>query len=52
MSQAEMIHYQIAAKKLAFEDRIRYLDDPKFGDPKISMLISKEYAGQTPRTGR
>jgi gamma-glutamyltranspeptidase/glutathione hydrolase len=46
MSQAEMIHYQIAAKKLAFEDRIRYLDDPNFGDPKISLLISKEYAAQ------
>ena len=46
MSQAEMIHYQIAAKKLAFEDRIRYLDDPKFGDPKIAMLISKEYGAK------
>ncbi len=46
MTQAEMIHYQIAAKKLAFEDRIRYLDDPKFGDPKIAMLISKEYAAK------
>jgi gamma-glutamyltranspeptidase/glutathione hydrolase len=44
MSQAEMIHYQVAAKKLAFEDRIRYLEDPSFGDPKIAMLISKEYA--------
>jgi gamma-glutamyltranspeptidase/glutathione hydrolase len=41
-----MIHYQVAAKKLAFEDRIRYLEDPKFGDPKISMLISKDYAAQ------
>lgn len=46
MSQAEMIHYQVAAKKLAFEDRIRYLDDPAFGDPKIALLISKEYAAQ------
>jgi gamma-glutamyltranspeptidase/glutathione hydrolase len=41
-----MIHYQVAAKKLAFEDRIRYLDDPKFGDPKIAMLISKEPAAK------
>jgi gamma-glutamyltranspeptidase/glutathione hydrolase len=49
MSQAEMIHYQVAAKKLAFEDRIRYLDDPKFGDPKIAMLITKEYAAQRRR---
>jgi gamma-glutamyltranspeptidase / glutathione hydrolase len=44
MSRAEMIHLQIAAKKLAFEDRIRYLEDPSFGDPKIAMLISKDYA--------
>ena len=28
MSRADMIHYQVAAKKLAFEDRIRYLEDP------------------------
>ncbi|HEY7558859.1 MAG TPA: gamma-glutamyltransferase [Candidatus Binatia bacterium] len=46
MSRADMIHYQVAAKKLAFEDRIRYLEDPKFGDPKIHMLISKEYAAK------
>jgi gamma-glutamyltranspeptidase / glutathione hydrolase len=44
MSRAEMIHLQVAAKKLAFEDRIRYLEDPNFGDPKIAMLISKDYA--------
>lgn len=46
MSRADMIHCQVAAKKLAFEDRIRYLEDPQFGDPKISMLISKEHAAQ------
>lgn len=46
MSQSEMIHYQVAAKKLAFEDRIRYLEDPAFGDPKISLLISKEHAAK------
>jgi gamma-glutamyltranspeptidase/glutathione hydrolase len=44
MSQADMIHYQVAAKKLAFEDRIRYLEDPAFGDPKIAVLISKKHA--------
>jgi gamma-glutamyltranspeptidase / glutathione hydrolase len=44
MTRAEMIHLQVAAKKLAFEDRIRYLEDPSFGDPKIAMLISKDYA--------
>ena len=46
MSQADMLHYQVAAKKLAFEDRIRYLEDPRFGDPKISTLISKDYAAK------
>jgi gamma-glutamyltranspeptidase/glutathione hydrolase len=46
MSRADMIHCQVAAKKLAFEDRIRYLEDPAFGDPKIAMLISKEYAAR------
>ncbi len=46
LSRAEAIHYQVAAKKLAFEDRIRYLEDPKFGDPKVSMLIAKEYAAK------
>jgi gamma-glutamyltranspeptidase/glutathione hydrolase len=46
LSRADAIHYQIAAKKLAFEDRIRYLEDPKFGDPKIAMLISKEHAAK------
>jgi gamma-glutamyltranspeptidase/glutathione hydrolase len=46
MSRADIIHCQIAAKKLAFEDRIRYLEDPKFGDPKISFLVSKEHAAK------
>jgi len=46
LSRADMIHYQVAAKKLAFEDRIRYLEDPAFGDPKIPMLISKEHAAR------
>jgi gamma-glutamyltranspeptidase / glutathione hydrolase len=44
LSRADIIHYQVGAKKLAFEDRIRHLEDPAFGDPKIAMLISKEYA--------
>ncbi len=46
MSRAEMIHHQIGAKKLAFEDRIRYLEDPQFGDPQIDRLISKAHAAQ------
>jgi gamma-glutamyltranspeptidase / glutathione hydrolase len=36
----------VGAKKLAFEDRIRHLEDPEFGDPKISILISKEHAAK------
>ncbi|MGZ8497465.1 MAG: gamma-glutamyltransferase [Candidatus Binatia bacterium] len=47
MSQAEMVHFQIAAKKLAFEDRIKHLEDPAFGDAKIiAQLISKAHAAQ------
>lgn len=46
MSRADMIHHQVGAKKLAFEDRIRYLEDPRFGDPKIPLLISKEHAAK------
>jgi gamma-glutamyltranspeptidase / glutathione hydrolase len=46
MSSADMIHYQVAAKKLAFEDRIRYLEDPRFGDPQTPMLVSKDYAAK------
>jgi gamma-glutamyltranspeptidase/glutathione hydrolase len=46
MSRAAMIHWQIAAKKLAFEDRIKYLEDPAFGDPKIALLISKAHAAK------
>jgi gamma-glutamyltranspeptidase / glutathione hydrolase len=44
--RADSIHYQVGAKKLAFEDRIRHLEDPEFGDPKVPMLLSKEYAAK------
>jgi gamma-glutamyltranspeptidase/glutathione hydrolase len=44
IQRANSIHYQVGAKKLAFEDRIRHLEDTAFGDPKIPMLISKEHA--------
>jgi gamma-glutamyltranspeptidase/glutathione hydrolase len=43
---ADRIHYQVGAKKLAFEDRLRHLEDPAFGDPKIPILVSKEYAAK------
>ena len=46
MNRADSIHYQVGAKKLAFEDRIRHLEDPEFGDPRIAMLVSKEYAAK------
>ena len=44
MSPVDIIHVMIEAKKLAFEDRIKHLEDPRFGDPRVSVLISKEHA--------
>jgi gamma-glutamyltranspeptidase/glutathione hydrolase len=44
MTPPEAIHVMVEAKKLAFEDRLNHLDDPRFGDPQISRLISKEHA--------
>ncbi len=38
------IHVMVEAKKLAFEDRINHLEDPRFGDPEVAKLISKEHA--------
>jgi gamma-glutamyltranspeptidase/glutathione hydrolase len=49
MDEAEKIHYQVGAKKLAFEDRIRHLEDPAFGDPNITKLISKQHAAERRR---
>jgi gamma-glutamyltranspeptidase/glutathione hydrolase len=44
MDPVEKVHVMVEAKKLAFEDRIDHLEDPRFGDPQIAKLISKEYA--------
>jgi gamma-glutamyltranspeptidase/glutathione hydrolase len=44
MPAADAIHVMIEAKKIAFADRLTHLDDPRFGDPQISRLISKEHA--------
>jgi gamma-glutamyltranspeptidase/glutathione hydrolase len=44
MKPAEATHLMVEAKKLAFEDRIKHLEDPRFGDPQASRLISKEHA--------
>jgi gamma-glutamyltranspeptidase len=41
---AEYIHTFTEAKKLAFEDRARYYDDPRFTSVPITQLISKKYA--------
>ena len=46
MTRSDIVHCQVGAKKLAFEDRIRHLEDPAFSDLKIAMLISKEYAAK------
>ncbi len=46
LKRADVVHFQVGAKRLAFEDRIRHLEDPAFGDPKVSLLISKEHAAQ------
>ena len=49
MKRADIVHCQVGAKKLAFEDRILHLEDPEFGDPKIPVLISKEHAAKRRR---
>ena len=43
---AEHIHHFIEAKKLAYEDMVRYYGDPNFGDIPIEKLLSEEYAAQ------
>src|SRR6185503_17360121 len=43
---AASIHHQVEAKRLAFEDRARYFDDPDFARVPIDWLISKDYARQ------
>ncbi len=49
MDPVDDIHMMVEAKKLAFEDRINHLEDPRFGDLGISRLISKEHAGKRRR---
>ncbi|OGQ75363.1 MAG: gamma-glutamyltransferase [Deltaproteobacteria bacterium RIFCSPLOWO2_12_FULL_57_22] len=44
MDPVEAIHVMVEAKKLAFADRINHLEDPRFGDPQVARLISKEHA--------
>ena len=33
MPRADVIHIMTEAKKVAFEDRMNHLEDPRFGDP-------------------
>ncbi len=41
---ADLMHLQIEALKLAFEDRMRYLGDPRFVDVPIDELLSDDHA--------
>lgn len=41
---AAYLHVLLEAKKLAFDDRDRYLSDPAFVDVPVERLISKTYA--------
>jgi gamma-glutamyltranspeptidase/glutathione hydrolase len=41
---AELLHLQIEAKKLAYEDRARFYADPAFADVPVDGLISEAYA--------
>jgi len=43
---AESIHLMVESKKLAFNDRNRYLGDPKFIEGPLKKLISKQYANE------
>jgi gamma-glutamyltranspeptidase/glutathione hydrolase len=42
----EHIHAFLEAKKLAFEDRAKFIADPAFGELPVEALISKEYAAK------
>ena len=43
---AEVFHYMVEAKRLAFEDIARYYADPAFADIPLSGLLSDEYGRQ------
>ncbi len=41
---ADVLHVQVEAKKLAFEDRARFYVDPAFASVPVAGLLSKAYA--------
>ena len=43
---AKSLHLQIAAKRLAFEDRAKFYADPDFAHVPVKQLLSKEYAAR------
>jgi len=43
---ADLVHLEVEAKKLAFEDRARYYADPAFADVPVDALISAKYASR------
>ncbi len=43
---APYLHLLIEIKKLAFEDRDRYLADPEFADVPVEKLLAKPYAAE------
>jgi len=42
----EYLHILTEAKKIAFNDRDRYITDPDFEKIPVDMLLSKDYAGK------
>ena len=42
----EAFHYKIEAQKLAYQDLLRYVADPRFSKVPVEGLLSKEYARQ------
>jgi len=44
--QADVLHYQIEAVKLAFADAYRYVADPRASDVPVTELLSADYLAQ------